>query len=152
MLTRLLFQTGPLYSAARVQPPEGAASMRILYMGFNQEVNVRFYKFQGVASTDRPTATARTVDLTVTADMALLIKHQIRIQDAPSLCLEILTSALSKKEDDAIRSASYALTREDLSAFTSRRTALEESKAARRKPRAPFKPSPSSQLKWPQVK
>jgi hypothetical protein len=55
-------------------------------------------------------------------------------------------------EDNAIQPASFAITGEDLCAFASRRKAIDETKLARRKRRAPFKPAPSSQLRWPQVK
>ncbi len=126
--------------------------MQFLYMGFSQEVNVRRYRFQGVVPRERPTKAARNLEFSLTADMALLARYQVRLQDGPSLCLQILTAALTATEDDAIQPASFAITGEDLCAFVNRRKAIDETKLARRKRRAPFKPAPSSQLRWPQVK
>ncbi len=126
--------------------------MQFLYMGFSQQANVRFYRFQGVVARERPSKMSKNLEFQLSADMALLAQHRIRVQDGPTLCLKILAAAFDGAEDHAIQFASYSITREDVSAFASARTAVEESKAARRKHRPPFKPSPSSQLKWPQVK
>jgi len=127
--------------------------MQFLYMGFSQQANVRCYRFQGVMPRERPTKMTKNIELMLSADMALLAQHRIRVQDGPTLCLQILGASLAGPEDNAIRFASYAITREDVSAFASARNAIEESKLARRKHhRPPFKPSASSQLKWPQVK
>lgn len=126
--------------------------MQFLYMGFSQQANIRSYRFQGVVPRERPSKTGKNLEFLLTADMALLAKHRIRVQDGPTLCLQILGAAFTGEEDHAPQFASYAITLEDVSAFASARNAIEESKAARRKHRPPFKPSPSSQLKWPQMK
>jgi hypothetical protein len=133
-------------------PPEGAVYMQFLYMGFSQNANVRNFRFQGVVSRERPSKMVKNLEFLLSADMALLAQHRIRVQDGPTLCLQILAAAFTSAEDQAMQFASYAITREDVSAFASARSALEETKAARRKHRPPFKPSPSSQLKWPQLK
>jgi hypothetical protein len=126
--------------------------MQFLYMGFNQNANVRNFRFQGVVSRERPSKVVKNLEFQLSADMALLAQFRIRVQDAPTLCLQILGAAFTSAEDQAIQFASYSITREDVTAFASARSALEETKAARRKHRPPFKPSPSSQLKWPQLK
>jgi hypothetical protein len=84
--------------------------------------------------------------------MALLAQHRIRVQDGPTLCLRILSAAFFGEEAPVVEFSNYAITIADVSAFSSARNALEESKIARRKHRPPFKPSASSQLKWPRVK
>jgi hypothetical protein len=127
--------------------------MQFLFMGFSQNANVRSYRFQGVVPRERPSKMAKNLEFLLTADMSLLAQHRIRVQDGPTLCLKILTAAFSDDEEEhAIQFSSYSITREDVSSFASARNAIEESKIARRKHRPPFKPSASSQLKWPQVK
>lgn len=126
--------------------------MQFLYMGFIQQANVRRYRFQGVVPRERPSKMAKNLEFQLSADMALLAEHRIRVQDGPSLCLRILAAAFDGGEDHAIQFASYSITIDDVSKFTTARNAVEDTKAARRKHRAPFKPSPLSQLKWPKVK
>ena len=133
-------------------PLEGAVFMRFLYMGFSQLTGIRCYRFQGVIPRERPTQIPKNREFLLSADMSLLAQYHIRIQDGPTLCLQILTAALAGAEDHVIRFASYSITREDLSKFASARDAIEEAKAARRKSRPPFKPSTSSQWRWPQVR
>ncbi|HYL35813.1 MAG TPA: hypothetical protein VEV17_07870 [Bryobacteraceae bacterium] len=125
--------------------------MQFLYMGFSQRANIRSYRFQGVVPRQRPSKMAKNVEFLLSADMSLLAQHHIRVQDGPTLCLRIL-AALSGAEADMIQFSSYTITLADVSAFTTARAALEQSKSARRRPRPPFKPAPASQLKWPQVK
>ncbi|HXF26879.1 MAG TPA: hypothetical protein VN610_06390 [Bryobacteraceae bacterium] len=126
--------------------------MQFLFQGFSQQGKTRIYRFQGVVARERPTQASRNIDFTLAVDMALLAQHHIAIQDGPALCLQILTGALTTPEDNTGRFASYAITLQDLSAFSSAKSAREESKMARRKPRRPFKPAASSQLRWPQVR
>ena len=126
--------------------------MQFLYMGFSQRANIRSYRFQGVVPRQRPSKMAKNVEFLLSADMSLLAQHRIRVQDGPSLCLRILAAAFSGAEADMIQFSSYAITLADVSAFTTARDALQQSKIVRRRPRPPFKPAPASQLKWPQVK
>lgn len=126
--------------------------MHFLYMGFTQQANIRCFRFQGVLPRERPTKVARMFEFALNADMALLIRYKIPVQDGPALCLEILTAALARAADQAVPFQTYSVTLDDLSAFATARTAVAEAKIARRKPRPPFKPAPSSQLKWPQLK
>ena len=126
--------------------------MRFLYMGFSQEANLRCYRFHGVVPKERPTKVSPNIEFRLNADMSLFSQYHIPLQDAPALCLQILTSMLSGTEDQAIQPASYAITRDHLSTFLNHRTEVEDAKIARRKPRPKFKPSPSSQLRWPAVK
>ena len=126
--------------------------MRFLYMGFIQQANVRRYRFQGAVPKERPTKLTKNIEFLLTADMSVLPQYQIRIQDVPALCLQILATASTGAGPEAVPFASYAITHEDFSAYASARNAIEQAKATRRKPRRSFKPSASSQLRWPQVK
>jgi hypothetical protein len=126
--------------------------MRFLYMGFSQNSNTRQYRFQGVPPRDRVTRTAPNAEVTLTADLALLARFRVLVQDGPALCLQILSTAHAGLEGTDPPFASHAITPDDLTAFTADRDAHEAARAARRKARPAFKPSASSQLRWPQVR
>lgn len=123
--------------------------MQLVYMGFTQEAALRCFHFQRVLTQARLTTLPKTVLFTLKADMSLFMRFRIPVQEGPALCLQILTDALAGSEEIAIEAASWAVTPEHLSTFASARSLAEEVRAARRKPRMPFKPSPSSQLKLP---
>ena len=126
--------------------------MQILYSGFTQDANVRCYCFQGVTPGERPASTTHTVEFRLSADISLLAKFRIQIQDGPSLCLRILNGGLDAGEGGARRFTAYSITQKDLAAFAEERDAILQAKAIRRKPRPKFKPSSASQLKWPQIR
>ena len=60
--------------------------MVFVLAGFQQKENLRHYRFEGIAD-DRT-----RVDYFVVADLVLLRKYQIGLQDAPLLCLHLLQS------------------------------------------------------------
>jgi hypothetical protein len=123
--------------------------MQLVYMGFTQEASLRCFHFQRVLTQSRLTNIPRIVQFTLKADMSLFMQHHIPVQEGPAICLQILTDTLVGSDENEIASTSYAVTKEHLSTFVSARTTIAEAKAARRKPRPPFKPSSSSQLKLP---
>jgi len=123
--------------------------MQLVYMGFTQEASFRCFHFQRILTQQRLTNLPKVVQFTLKADMALFMQHHIPVQEGPAICLQILTDTLVGSDENEITSTSYAVTKEHLSTFVSARTTLAEAKAARRKPRPPFKPSSSSQLKLP---
>ena len=83
--------------------------------------------------------------------MSLFARFRIPVQEGPSLCLQILTAALAGADQASVEPASFVVTVEHLSNFASARASNEQAKAARRRPRPPFKPSGASQLKWPRL-
>ena len=123
--------------------------MQLVYMGFTQQASLRCFRFQRVLAQARPTNLPKVVEIVMKADMALFLRFRIPVQEGPALCLQILTTQLEGSDDMALEPSSFAITTEHLSSFVSARTSVEEARAARRKPRAPFKPSSSSQLKLP---
>ena len=124
--------------------------MVLAYLGFNQEAGIRRFRFECQIHSPRPaTAPRRIVRFVVSAEMSLFLQYSIPIQEGPAICLQILTDTLAGSDENEVASASYAITKEHLSTFVSARTLVAEAKAARRKPRPPFKPSSSSQLKLP---
>jgi len=96
------------------------------YVGFSQESNVRFYRFDAAA------VSPLTRQYVVTVDLALLTKHHICVQEAPALCLRKLASDLK----DSRNSQRHELGNADLLAFASTRAAA----LARRRPRHSFRP------------
>ena len=62
--------------------------MKFIYTGFTHETTgVRQYDFEGVVSP------GIRKGFLVTADVALLTKHHIQIQDAPMMCMRLLESS-----------------------------------------------------------
>jgi hypothetical protein len=123
--------------------------MQLVYMGFTQQASLRCFRFQRVFVQARPSNLPKVMEITMKADMALFLRYRIPVQEGPALCLQILNTELAGHDESDLEAASYAITSEHLSSFVSARTTVEEARAARRKPRAPFKPSSSSQLKLP---
>jgi cold shock CspA family protein len=58
------------------------------YMGFDQQGSVRTYRFE------RFTPGKQTEHFSLGADVGLLSRHKVRLQEGPVMCLHLLTSAL----------------------------------------------------------
>jgi hypothetical protein len=130
--------------------------MQLVYMGFTQEASLRCFHFQRVLAQSNLANLPRVVQFTLKADMSLFMQYRIPVQEGPAICLQILTNELEAADVNAAANiepaqaqTSYAVTTEHLTSFVSARTISEEARLARRKPRPPFKPSNSSQLKLP---
>jgi hypothetical protein len=123
--------------------------MQLVYMGFTQEASLRCFHFQRVLTQSRLANLPRVVQFTLKADMSMFMQYRIPVQEAPAICLQILTDVLAGSDENTPAPVSYAVTTEHLTSFVSARTTNEEARMARRKPRPPFKPSNSSQLKLP---
>ena len=126
--------------------------MQLLYRGFSQQANVRSYHFERALPAERAQKAERYVTFEMNADLSLLARYHIPLQDGPALCLRILTAALDGAEGEEAPFDSYAVTTEDLAGIEAERKAVEDEKAVRRRSRQPFKPSAASQLKAPQTK
>jgi hypothetical protein len=114
--------------------------MQFLYMGFSQQAGLRCFRFQGVLPTERPANVSSNIELEMSADMALLAQHRVRVQDGPALCLQILSVILAGAADTAIPFEAYRITEEDVRAFVIERDAIDLANQAKRKSRQPFKP------------
>jgi hypothetical protein len=114
--------------------------MQFLYMGFSQQAGLRCFRFQGVLPTERPANVSSNIELEMSADMALLAQHRVRVQDGPALCLQILSVILAGAPDTAIPFEAYRITEEDVRAFVIERDAIDQANLAKRKSRQPFKP------------
>jgi hypothetical protein len=105
-----------------------------VFTGFRQQANFRQFSFEGVGA-DR----SRT-EFVVGADLMLIRKYQITMQELPLLCLRLLEG-----HPDGPRALTF--TEEEMRQYATNRTAARELAAAKRKPvRRP--PSPTIGSAW----
>ena len=106
--------------------------MEYVFTGFRQDRNFRRYAFQAVAD-DR----TRT-EMSVSADVAFVLKHKIPLQELPLLCRLFL-------EGNAGNPANVDLTftESDMLGYASERAAAAELAAAKRRSHAPPRPDTS---------
>ena len=101
--------------------------MEFILTGFQQDANMRHYAFQGIAS-DR----SRT-DFTVGADLQLIRKYQIAVQELPLLCRRLLEEHMASDQQTAV-----VFTEEDMQLFAKNRADAKELASHRKKlPRRP---------------
>ena len=84
--------------------------MRLRYLGFEHEGNLRLYSFQRLT----PREQAQT--FLVEADLSLFRRHQVHIQEGPALCLKMLSVGLDCAADPRTL-ARCRLTQQHLTAF-----------------------------------
>ena len=87
------------------------------YSGFDQRDNTRSYVFQYHV----PGEKARPI--VVSAEIPLLVKHNVRIQDGPALCLRTLMLEISGFDLSQTGALLRVLTAEDLLAYLASRPA-----------------------------
>jgi len=101
--------------------------MEFILTGFHQDANMRHYSFQGIG-TDR----TRT-DFSVGADLQLIRKYQIAVQELPLLCRRLL-----EEHDPEDHKTTVVFTEEDMQLFAKNRSDAKEQAAQRKKmPRRP---------------
>ena len=96
--------------------------MELRFIGFDQQDNIRTYKFDGLEK-GQP-----IVQLVVTTDLALFLKHHISIQEGPALCARKLNA-----DPAGLGQHDHELTNEDLLAFATARADEEGRKAELRR-------------------
>ena len=109
-------------SAARPSKP------MLRYAGFEQTGSVRTYLFDHVVVGQKSTP------LVVSAEIPLFLKYHVSIQDGPALCLQVLSSAVSKLEAADTSGPSRELTEDDIVAYLASKPKPPESKNKREKP------------------
>jgi hypothetical protein len=97
------------------QPQEAAVELR--YIGFDQAQNTRVYRF------DCRAEDKSTMRFAVSVDMVLFLRHDVSIQEGPSLCAQKLTA-----DFEAQHRGEHELTNEDLAAHVAERTAAKARK------------------------
>jgi hypothetical protein len=107
--------------------------MEYVFTGFRQDRNFRRYAFQAVAA-DR----TRT-DVSVSADVASILKHKIPLQELPLLCRRFLEGNV-----DGVTGNDLLFTEKDMLVYASDRAAAAELAASKRKSHVPPRPNGSS--------
>jgi len=100
-----------------------SAKMQFILTGFTQDLGCRVFAFEGVA-VDR----MRT-PFTVRADLALIRRYGIQIQDLPLLCRSVL-----ERRDEADASQTFVFTEEEMRTWATARATAKDEAAQRRKP------------------
>ena len=90
--------------------------MQIAYVGFIQRGNIRSYHFEGI-SPSRPGVPAKHVPYSITADMTIVSRLRVKLQDVPALCLRTISVAVGQRQDDDRTPGLYALTEADVHAY-----------------------------------
>ena len=116
---------------------EPDARLDLRYAGFTQAQNVRSYRFDSVASG------SAEQQFVVVVDLALMLKHRIGVQEAPTLCLRKLAADLKALPE----AEAHELRDEDLRAYASSKAAAAEKKGhkhnfAKRRGAPPGSPNP----------
>src|SRR5450432_2354183 len=106
-----------------------STKMQFILTGFTQDLGCRVFAFEGVAP-DR----VRTA-FTVRADLALIRRYGIQIQELPLLCRGLL-----EHRDEASVALAFTFTEEEMRIWATARAAAKDEAAHRRKP--PRRPSP----------
>ena len=106
-----------LFTTADPQPgpqkPRVGAALR--YAGFDQTGNVRSYLFQRVVVGEESSL------IVVAAEIPLLVKHHVRIQDGPALCLQVLLLEMQSGESSEPPVSLHALTDTDILTYLATR-------------------------------
>jgi hypothetical protein len=100
------------------------------YSGFDQVQNTRLYLFQSFVPGEKKKL------IVVSAEMSLFVKHQVRIQDGPALCLRILKLEMHPLDLPQKEPTRRVVTDEDMSAYVAARPKPEPAKGKREKPPA----------------
>lgn len=97
--------------------------MQFVLTGFTQDLGCRVFAFEGIA-VDRMRTT-----FTVRADMALIRRYGIQIQELPLLCRSVL-----ERRDEASESQAFTFTEEEMRSCAAARAEAKDEAARRRKP------------------
>jgi hypothetical protein len=114
--------------------------MSFSYRGFEQNQGLRTFTFLQSAGT-APHATYH-----ISVNLAILAENNVSMQEAPELCVQLLTRAMKESEVTLASYMKYELLAADLQAFTAPRRALAVERANKRSSRTFHpKPGPASQ-------
>jgi hypothetical protein len=124
--------TNPTVTTVTTEPQAVAEVRRgttnsIRYSGFDQRDNTRFYVFQYIVAGEK------SKPIVVSADIPLLVKHHVRIQDGPALCLYTLISEASGTDFSQAGPLRRLLTVQDVLAFLASQPVRQEPKGRKEK-------------------
>jgi hypothetical protein len=108
--------------------------MPFILTGFRQDLGFRVFAFE------RRETTRSRMEFTVKADLALIRRYDIRVQELPLLCRGLL-----ERREDAEDSRALTFTEDEMRACANDRTAAKNEAARKRKPpRRPTGESPGA--------
>jgi hypothetical protein len=97
--------------------------MQFVLTGFTQDLGCRVFAFEGIAADRMRTA------FTVRADLALIRRYGIQIQELPLLCRGLLD-----RRDEASETQALIFTEDEMRTWATARAAAKDEAAHRRKP------------------
>lgn len=109
--------------------------MRFILMGFSHDTGFRIFTFQGIA-TDQTRAV-----FAVKADLALIHRYSIRLQELPLLCRKLLD-----ERDGGGEKRTFTYTEEDMRNYASdcaaaRLAAAQKTRSSRKRPTEDSEPA-----------
>jgi hypothetical protein len=119
--------------------------MQVVYLGFIQQGNVRRFQFDGFPIGRLGIVTIH-VKLAMTADLTVMNRYQLRLQDLPALCLRKLSALFETYERYEGQGTEYTFTEADVCSYF---TSLPPPPAKKERPSFRPIPAPSSQLHFP---
>jgi hypothetical protein len=97
--------------------------MQFVLTGFTQDLGCRVFAFEGIAVDRNRTA------FTVRADLALIRRYGIQIQELPLLCRSVL-----ERRDEGSEAQTFIFTEEEMRTCAVARAAAKDEAAQRRRP------------------
>ena len=89
----------------------------IRYVGFEQQGNVRVYRFE------RPSSSGEMQTAVVSSDLALFTAHHVGLQDGPALCQRLAVAELDRLSPETQAPVQRSITKQDLLAHLADRAA-----------------------------
>jgi hypothetical protein len=89
----------------------------VRYVGFEQQGNIRAYRFEPIAPIKESQSFTMEVDLT------LFRTHHVNLQEGPALCLQLLMSELVAAGADSGSTLRCSITDQKMSAYVAARPA-----------------------------
>lgn len=119
--------------------------MQITYVGFVQSGSIRSFNFEAKPEI-RSGLRFKPILLSITADMGIVNRCRLKIQDLPALCQRTISTAVETRGESQEAPLSFVLTEEAVRAHCAA-ILLNPVRADHRKRPHP-KPPESSQLQW----
>ncbi len=97
--------------------PHGAEKrpQSIRYVGFEQQGNVRLYRFE------RPLSSGEIQTAVVSSDLTLFVTHHVGLQDGPALCQRLAVAELDRVGPHEQAPVEHSITKQDLLAHLANR-------------------------------
>ena len=127
-----------LYSEVSVRK----VNMHFVYEGFTQEGGSRCFLFRGIEGR------GSTDIFSIEIDLTLLATNRVLIQEAPSFCVGLLTTALIGGPDSLERFHAYRVVGADFRSLQIEREEKAAEKALRKAPSRPFRKPAASANVW----